>query len=101
MKQDFVYHRLSRPQRPVRGNRPRAAVASTAVSEYLAYIATLSIAVVIAIVTFAYAANITVRWLDAAMKPAFLSETSAPASKPQLAMLPAFAPASANSGANN
>jgi hypothetical protein len=46
--------------------------------------------VVIAIITFAYAANITVRWLDAVVKPAFLAQSQNVATQPdKLAMLPA------------
>jgi hypothetical protein len=81
MKQEFVYHALAR-----RTSRSRASTstAAVAVTEYVTYIATLSIAVVIAIITFAYAANITVRWLDAVSKPGFfdtaLVQKSAPKS---------------------
>lgn len=72
MQQKFVYHPLNRTNRP----RAHAASAKLVVSEYLAYVAMLSIAVVIAIITFAYAANITVRWLSAISGPNyFTSET--------------------------
>jgi hypothetical protein len=90
MNQRFVYHPLNRAGAP---RRPHSATASVAVSEYLAYIATLSIAVVIAIITFVYAASITVRWLDAAVKPSFLAsgaQTVLPSN--HLAMLPAAVP---------
>ena len=71
MKQKFVHH-------PLRPNPPRAQAASAklVVSEYLAYVAVLSIGVVVAIITFAYAANITIQWLRAASGPGyFTSET--------------------------
>ena len=92
MKQEFVYHALTRNGR-ARPAGAHAADATVAVKEYLAYVAMLSIAVVIAIITFAYAANITVKWLDAAAKPNFLSQAQ-PVSTPstQLAMLPAAKP---------
>jgi len=93
MKQEFVYHAL-KPRKSVRQPaRAQAADASLAVKEYLAYLATLSIAVAIAIITFAYAANITIKWLDAVTKPAFLSQSQvAPAQPSTLAMLPAAKP---------
>jgi len=92
MKQEFVYHALT-PRNARRPARVQAADATVAVKEYLAYVAILSIAVVIAIITFAYAAHITVKWLDAAVKPSFLAQTrtvSAPST--QLAMLPVAKP---------
>lgn len=71
MKQKFIYHPLN-PKPP----RAQAASAKLVVSEYLAYVAVLSIGVVVAIITFAYAANITVRWLSAMSGPNyFTSET--------------------------
>ncbi|MES1180088.1 MAG: hypothetical protein ABUL43_02715, partial [Hyphomicrobium sp.] len=59
MDQKFVYHSLNRTNAP----RARVASAKLVVSEYLAYVTMLSAAVVIAIFTFAYAANVTVHWL--------------------------------------
>lgn len=92
MKQEFVYHTLT-PRNARRTARAQAADATVAVKEYLAYVSTLSIAVVIAIITFAYAANITVKWLDAAIKPSFLAEARTVTAPPtQLAMLPAVKP---------
>jgi hypothetical protein len=93
MKQEFVYHKLAPRHALARPARVQTADATVAVKEYLAYVAMLSIAVVIAIITFTYAANITVKWLDAAVKPSFLAETrtvSAPST--QLAMLPVVKP---------
>jgi hypothetical protein len=53
----------------------------------------LSIAVVIAIITFAYAASMTVRWLDTITKPGFLAQSQTVATQPTtLAMLPAAKP---------
>ena len=57
MNQKFVYHPLNRTNAP----RARVASAKLVVSEYLAYVTMLSAVVVIAIITFAYAANITVQ----------------------------------------
>lgn len=91
MKQEFTYHALT--PRNSRRRPAQAAVASVAVKEYLAYVATLSIAVVIAIITFAYAANMTVRWLDTVAKPGFLAQSQVAATQPtNLAMLPAVKP---------
>ncbi|MBS0238303.1 MAG: hypothetical protein JSR89_07770 [Proteobacteria bacterium] len=71
MKQKFIYHPLN--PKPARA---QAASAKLMVSEYLAYVAALSIGVVAAIITFAYAANITVHWLSAMSGPNyFTSET--------------------------
>ncbi|WP_045837615.1 hypothetical protein [Hyphomicrobium sp. 99] len=71
MKQKFVYHPLN-----PKPSRAQAASAKLVVSEYLAYVAVLSIGVVVAIITFAYAANITVHWLSAVSGPNyFTSET--------------------------
>ncbi|WP_046847698.1 hypothetical protein [Hyphomicrobium sp. GJ21] len=93
MKQEFVYHKLAPRNAVVRPARVQTADATVAVKEYLAYVAMLSIAVVIAIITFTYAANITVKWLDAAVKPSFLAETrTVPAPSTQLAMLPVVKP---------
>lgn len=78
MKQKFVYHPLNRTNRP----RARAASAKLVVSEYLAYVAMLSIAVVIAIITFAYAANITVRWLSAVAGPNYFTSMTQPVARP-------------------
>ena len=80
MDQKFVYHPLNR------GNAPRARVASAklAVSEYLAYVAMLSAAVVIAIITFAYAANITVHWLSVMSSPGFFSSEAQPVAHPDV-----------------
>jgi hypothetical protein len=48
---------------------------------------------VIAIITFAYAANMTVRWLDTVAKPGFLAQSQVAATQPtNLAMLPAVKP---------
>jgi hypothetical protein len=76
MKQEFVYHPIARPRSQARHARASAATATVALKEYVAYVTLLSIAVVIAIITFAYAANITVRWLDAVAKPGFFSTAS-------------------------
>ncbi len=76
MDQQFVYHPLNRTNAP----RARVASAKLVVSEYLAYVAMLSAAVVIAIITFAYAANITVHWLNVMNGPAFFSSEAGPAS---------------------
>ncbi len=71
MKQKFIYHPLN-PKPP----RAQAASAKLMVSEYLAYVAVLSIGIVAAIITFAYAANITIHWLSAMSGPNyFTSET--------------------------
>ncbi|CAA2142600.1 hypothetical protein [Hyphomicrobium sp. ghe19] len=78
MQQKFVYHPLNRTNRP----RAQAASAKLVVSEYLAYVAMLSIAVVIAIITFAYAANITVRWLHAVAGPNYFATTTQPITRP-------------------
>ena len=78
MQQKFVYHPLNRTNRP----RAHAASAKLVVSEYLAYVAMLSIAVVIAIITFAYAANITVRWLHAVAGPNYFASTTQPIARP-------------------
>lgn len=56
MDQKFVYHPLNRTNAP----RARVASAKLVVSEYLAYVTMLSAAVIIALITFAYAANVTV-----------------------------------------
>jgi hypothetical protein len=66
------------------------------VTEYLAYVAVLSIAVAIAIITLAYAANPTVKWLDAMSKPGFfdsqtLTPTGLKAGEVQLAEHASFA----------
>ncbi len=79
MKQEFVYHPLGRTNAP----RARVASAKLVVSEYLAYVTMLSAAVVIAIITFAYAANITVRWLDKMSGPGFFSSEARPVSAPE------------------
>jgi hypothetical protein len=71
MDQKFVYHALARRNSRPRSSHASSAVATVALKEYIAYVGMLSAAVVIAIITFAYAANITVRWLDAAAKPGF------------------------------
>jgi hypothetical protein len=69
MDQKFVHHPLTRrPQA-----HAKAASARLAVSEYLAYLTMLSIGVVIAIITFAYAANITVHWLNSARGAGFFA----------------------------
>ncbi|MBY0561152.1 hypothetical protein [Hyphomicrobium sp.] len=93
MQQKFVYHPLNRTNQP----RAHAASAKLVVSEYLAYVAMLSIAVVIAIITFAYAANITVRWLHAVAGPNYFATTTQPVARSggtitaptKFAMLPA------------
>jgi hypothetical protein len=88
MKQRFVHHPLDRAV----PRSSRAEAASVAVTEYLAYVAMLSIAVAIAIITFVYAASITVRWLDAVVKPSFLaSDAQTVVPRNHLAMLPASA----------
>ena len=69
MDQKFVYHPLNRTNAP----RARVASAKLVVSEYLAYVAMLSAAVVIAIITFAYAANVTVHFLNHLNGPGFFS----------------------------
>jgi len=74
MDQKFIYHPLNRTDAP----RGRAARAKLVVSEYLAYVTMLSAAVVIAIITFAYAANITVHWLNVMRGPGFFSAEAQP-----------------------
>jgi hypothetical protein len=74
MDQKFVYHPLNRTNAP----RARVASAKLAVSEYLAYLTMLSAAVVIAIITFAYAANVTVHWLNVMRGPGFFSSEAQP-----------------------
>lgn len=98
MKQDFVYHSLNRPQ-PRRRARTAVAAqnATEAVKEYLAYVGLLSVAVAIAIMTFAYTAHLTISWLDVISKPGFfstethtLASPAASATAPtKFAMLPA------------
>ncbi|HET6389695.1 hypothetical protein [Hyphomicrobium sp.] len=77
MKQKFVHH-------PLRPNPPRAQAASAklVVSEYVAYVAALSIGVVVAIITFAYAANITIQWLRTMSGPNYFSSQAQPVSHP-------------------
>jgi hypothetical protein len=75
MDQKFVYHPLNRTNAP----RARAASAKLVVSEYLAYVTMLSAAVVIAIITFTYAANLTVHWLGKVSGPEFFSSEAQPA----------------------
>jgi hypothetical protein len=90
MKQEFVYHQLARRQTRSRQARAVAGDATVAVKEYLAYVAMLSIAVVAAIITFTYAATMTVRWLDAVAKPGFLAQAHTVAiQSDKFAMLPA------------
>ncbi|CCB67345.1 hypothetical protein [Hyphomicrobium sp. MC1] len=86
MDQKFVYHPLNRTNAP----RARVASAKLVVSEYLAYVTMLSAAVVIAIITFAYAANVTVHWLHIMNGPGFFTSEAQPVS--QSAVKP-FAPA--------
>ncbi len=93
MDQKFVYHPLNRRNAP----RARVASAKLAVSEYLAYVAMLSAGIVIAIITFAYAANVTVHWLNHLNGPGFFSSEAQSVTRPDLkpfapakvAMLPA------------
>jgi hypothetical protein len=80
MDQKFVYHRLNRNGAP----RAQAASAKLIVSEYLAYVMMLSAAVVIAIITFAYAANVTVHWLNRMSGPGFFSAEAQPVARPEL-----------------
>jgi hypothetical protein len=80
MDQKFVYHPLNRTNAP----RARVASAKLVVSEYLAYVAMLSAAVVIAIITFAYAANITVHWLSVMTRPSFFSSQAQPIANPDV-----------------
>jgi len=90
MKQEFVYHPLARRETRPRQARTVAGDATVAVKEYLAYVAMLSIAVVIAIITFTYAATMTVHWLNAVSKPGFLAQSQSVATQPdKIAMLPA------------
>ncbi len=86
MDQKFVYHPLNRNNAP----RARAASAKLVASEYLAYVTMLSAAVVIAIITFAYAANLTVHWLSVMNGPGFFSSETQPVSP---ADVEPFAPA--------
>ena len=76
MDQKFVYHPLNRTNAP----RARAVSAKMMVSEYLAYVTMLSAGVVIAIITFAYAANATVHWLNVVNGPGFFSYEAQPVS---------------------
>ncbi len=80
MDQTFVYHPLNRTTAP----RARATSAKLVVSEYLAYLTMLSAAVVIAIITFAYAANLTVHWLNKMSGPEFFSSEASPVSHPDV-----------------
>jgi hypothetical protein len=80
MDQKFVYHPLNRNRAP----RVEAASAKAMVSEYLAYVTMLSAAVVIAIITFAYAANVTVHWLNKMSGPGFFSSEAQPVSRPDV-----------------
>ncbi len=86
MDQKFVYHPLNRRNAP----RARVASAKLAVSEYLAYVGMLSAGVVIAIITFAYAANVTVHWLNIINGPGFFSSEAQPVAQPTVKP---FAPA--------
>lgn len=86
MDQKFVYHPLNRRNGP----RARVASAKLAVSEYLAYVGMLSAGVVIAIITFAYAANVTVHWLNIMNGPGFFSSEAQPVAQPTVKP---FAPA--------
>ncbi|MFA5956894.1 hypothetical protein [Hyphomicrobium sp.] len=93
MDQKFIYHPLNRRNAP----RARVASAKLVVSEYLAYVAVLSVGIVIAIITFAYAANVTVHWLNHLNGPGFFSSEAQSVTRPDLkpfapakvAMLPA------------
>ncbi|HVZ06137.1 hypothetical protein [Hyphomicrobium sp.] len=90
MKQEFVYHALAGGTPRSRQARAVAADPTVAVKEYVAYVAMLSLAVVVALITFAYTANMTVKWLDAVVKPSFLAQSQSVASQPAtLAMLSA------------
>jgi hypothetical protein len=91
MKQEFVYHALAHRNSRARMARASAAATTVAVREYITYVTTLSIAVVIAIITYAYAANMTVRWLDVVAKPGFVAQTVT-TQPDKLAMLPAPLP---------
>jgi hypothetical protein len=93
MQQEFRYHALNRAQSaPARAER--LADAATA------YVTLVTVAVAAALVTMAFAANLTVRWLDAVVKPAYFSGEitpqkgldAAPAPRGTFAMLPASVP---------
>lgn len=86
MDQKFVYHPLNRTNAP----RARVASAKLVISEYLAYVAMLSAGVVLAIITFAYAANVTVHWLNHINGPGFFSSEPEPVAQPSVKP---FAPA--------
>lgn len=93
MKQEFIYHALPRRESRPRQARVAAVDANVAVKEYLAYVAMLSVAVVAAIITFTYAASMTVRWLDTVSKPGFLAQSQTVSPQvDKLAMLPAVMP---------
>ncbi len=94
MKQEFVYHTLSRPEaRPRRAKSAAvAANASEAVKEYIAYVALLSVGVAIAIMMFAFTAKVSVHWLDVISKPAFLADGT-PATQPMPMLKTSPAPA--------
>jgi hypothetical protein len=76
MKQEFVYHALNRAEAPRRRQAARAQAVSPSVvaTEYIAYVALLSVGVLLAIMMFALSANVAVRWLDIISKPAFLAD---------------------------
>lgn len=106
MKQQFVYHTMTRPEAGARRASGTAVAANTteAVKEYLAYVALLSVGVALAIMMFALTAKVSVHWLDVISKPAFLADGT-PATQPvpmlkspvpvKFAMLPAPLPANA------
>lgn len=90
MKQEFVYHALARSHTRSRKARAIAADASVPLKEYIAYVGMLSLAVIVALITFAYTANVTVKLLDTVIKPGFLAQSQSVAPQPaKLAMLPA------------
>lgn len=64
-------------QRSIRSARPRTGsteLVDTAV-DYLAYIGTLSVAVVIAVGALTFAGKQSLHWVDSAMQPSFFEQT--------------------------
>ena len=73
MRQKFRTHAMAKAYAPSKEERLLETL-----TEYLAYIAFITIAVGIAILTMAFAANITVRWLDQVVKPAYIASQPLP-----------------------
>jgi hypothetical protein len=82
MRQKFRTHVIARVYTPSKEERLLETL-----TEYLAYVAFITIAVGIAILTMAFAANITVRWLDQVVKPRYIATETQPA-EPTSALKP-------------